>query len=417
MDINLDIYAEEIEELNKSYLDTILRALPEIIILLDRMGNYLDILTSDSDDLVDDKNNLIGGNVKDILPAVEAEKFIELCQSSFKDEEVKNFEYNLLIDGERRYFEALFTAADPKEEIGEVIVVSIRNITKLKETEQRLEEHQAYFRQLFNNSTEAICLLDNNHCVIKINKKFEELFGFSEKEIKGRNLDDFLLPEELVNAGVNYTDRVKNGEKVTDETVRISKDGSRIDVFMQGFPINLTNGQIGIYALYTDISEKKKKEREIEYLSFHDEMTDLYNRRYFENELERLESSRRLPIAIIIGDLDGLKIINDNYGHKLGDEFIKSAAQVLSEVSRNEDVVARMGGDEFAVVLPETDAEAAKKYCQRIRDEINDFNQQNNLPQDLSISLGTAVYDEDSKSLEAVFNQADKQMYLHKGRK
>lgn len=407
----------DVEKINKKYLNTILRALPEIIILMDRMGNYLDILTSDSDDLVDKKENLIGKNVREILPEAEAEKFIEFCQSSFENEEVKSFEYNLLLDGKRCYFEALFSAIEHEDTIGKVIVASIRNITKLKETEQRLQEQQAYFKQLFNNSTEAICLLDNNHCVIKVNNKFIELFGFSEEEIKGRNLDDFLLPEELASVGKNYTEEVKNGEKVTDETVRMSKDGRRIDVFMQGFPINLTNGQIGIYALYTDISQKKKKEREIEYLSFHDEMTGLYNRRYFENELERLESSRKIPITIVIGDLDGLKKVNDTYGHKSGDDFIKSAAWVLGEVSRSEDVVARMGGDEFAVILPETDADAAKKYCQRIRAEINNFNQQNNLPQALSISLGTAVYDENSISLEAVFNQADKQMYFNKGRK
>lgn len=407
----------DVEKINKTYLDTILRALPEIIILLDRAGNYLNILTSNSKDLLDDKENMIGKNVKDILPEAEAEKYIELCQSCFEDKKVKNFEYDLLIDGEKNYFEALFSAIEHEDKIGKVIVASIRNITELRETEQRLQEQQAYFKQLFNNSTEAISLLDNKHSVIKVNKKFEELFGYKEEEIRGRNLDDFILPEEVESKGRNYTEQVKNGKKVTDETKRKSKDGKKIDVFMQGFPINLTNGQIGIYALYTDISQRKKKEREIKYLSFHDEMTGLYNRRYFENELERLESSRKLPIAIIIGDLDGLKIINDNYGHNSGDEFIKSAARVLKETSRTEDIVARIGGDEFAAVLPETDQKAAVKYCQRIRDNMNKFNQENNPPQNLSISLGVSTLEDNSQSIEAVFNQADQQMYINKGRK
>lgn len=407
----------DVEKINKNYLDTILRALPEIIILLDRAGNYLNILTSNSKDLLDDKENMIGKNVKDILPEAEAEKYIELCQSCFEDKKVKNFEYDLLIDGEKNYFEALFSAIEHEDKIGKVIVASIRNITELRETEQRLQEQQAYFKQLFNNSTEAISLLDNKHSVIKVNKKFEELFGYKEEEIRGRNLDDFILPEEVESKGRNYTEQVKNGEKVTDETKRKSKDGKKIDVFMQGFPINLTNGQIGIYALYTDISQRKKKEREIKYLSFHDEMTGLYNRRYFENELERLESSRKLPIAIIIGDLDGLKTINDNYGHNSGDEFIKSAARVLKETSRTEDIVARIGGDEFAAVLPETDQKAAAKYCQRIRDNMNKFNQENNPPQNLSISLGVSTLEDNSQSIEAVFNQADQQMYINKGRK
>lgn len=414
--INLES-AIDIEKISKEYLDNILKSLPEIIIILDEMGNYLDILTANSDDLVDEKENLIGKNVRDILPAAEAEKFIELCQSCYQDAEVKSFEYDLVIDGERQYFEALFSAIEHKDKIGRVVVTSIRNITRLRQTEQKLQEQQAYFKQLFNNSTEAICLLDNKHQVIQVNKRFEELFGYREEELKDQNLDDFLLPEEFENTGRNYTEQVKHGEKVTDETVRKSKDGSRIDVFMQGFPINLSNGQIGVYALYTDISERKQKEREIQYLSFHDEMTGLYNRRYFENELERLESSRRLPIAIVVGDVDDLKEINDNYGHKSGDKIIKSAAQVFCEVSRSEDVVARMGGDEFAVILPETDAKSAQKYCQRFRKEIAKFNSQDNLPFELSVSIGFSIYHEDSRSLEDVFNQADKHMYIHKKRK
>jgi len=406
----------DIEKIYRQYLDTILKSLPEIIILLDERGNYLNILTKDSEDLVDDKEELIGKNVSEILPEPHADKFFELCQANYEEEEVKSYEYDLIINGERKYFEALFASIDPEDRIGRITVASIRNITKLRETEQRLEEQQAYFRQLFNNSTEAICLLDNNHCVMNVNKRFEELFGYSEEELKGHDLDEFILPEECINKGKNYTESVKNGEKVKAETIRKTKDGSRIDVFMQGFPVNLANGQIGIYGLYTDISERKKKEREIEYLSFHDEMTGLYNRRYYENELERLEDSRRLPIAIVIGDIDGLKKVNDNYGHKAGDKFIITAAQILSEVSRNEDVVARLGGDEFAVILPETNCKAAKIYCQRILDEIDNFNSQSDLPYDLSISLGTGVYDQNSKSLENVFNKADKIMYANKNR-
>ncbi len=407
----------DIEKINPKYLDTILRALPEIIILLDSKGNYLDIITSNSDDLVDQKENLVKKNVRDILPAAEAEKFINICSSSFKEGEVKNFEYSLWIDGQQKFFNALFSAVEPEHKIGKVVVASIRNITDLKETERRLKEQKAYFEQLFNNSTEAISLMDNNHCVIKVNKKFEELFGYTEEEIKGYNLDDFLLPDEIESTGRHYTEKVKRGEKVTDETVRKSKDGKKIDVFLQGFPINLSNGQIGIYALYTDISQRKKKEREIKYLSFHDEMTGLYNRRYFENELERLESSRKLPVAVVIGDLDGLKKINDVYGHKMGDKFIMSAAQVLKNTSRSEDVAARIGGDEFAVILPETDTESAHKYCKRIRENINRFNQKNDLPQKLSISLGTSILENNSQSLDEIFNEADQKMYINKGRK
>ena len=107
--------------------------------------------------------------------------------------------------------------------------------------------------------------------------------------------------------------------------------------------------------------------KEIEHLSFHDEMTDLYNRRYFENEMERLNKSRRLPISIVIADMDELKQINDNYGHKMGDRYIKKAAEIINSATRSGDVVARIGGDEFVIILPGTNTNLAKELCERIQ--------------------------------------------------
>ena len=119
--------------------------------------------------------------------------------------------------------------------------------------------------------------------------------------------------------------------------------------------------------LKQEITKRKKEEKHIKYLSFHDEMTGLYNRRYFENEMLRLNKSRKLPISIIVTDIDGLKKINDNYGHKKGDEYIIMAAEILKKITRKEDIVSRIGGDEFAILLPKTAKEKAEKIIARIK--------------------------------------------------
>lgn len=130
----------------------------------------------------------------------------------------------------------------------------------------------------------------------------------------------------------------------------------------------IINGKVEkIVGSSLDITENKRKEKEIEYLSFHDKMTGLYNRRYFENELKRLETSRKLPIAILIADLDNLKYINDQFGHLKGDQYIKIAAEIIKNSTREADIAARIGGDEFALILPETTLKEADLIYQRIK--------------------------------------------------
>ena len=406
-----------INKISQQYLDSILKSISEIIIVLDENANYLDIVTSDSDDLVDNKENLIGKNVAQILPEETAAEFSKYCELCIKNDEIYSFEYSLNIKKGVQNFSVYFSPMNLQDMDEKAAAATIRNITELKRTEQRLKEQKAYFEQLFNNSTEAIVLLNNKHQVLKINKKFANLFGFKESELKWKNLDDFILPGNEDIEGREYTRRVKNGEKIRAEGLRKNKAGDMIHVFLQSFPINLSNGQIGIYNLYHDISRRKERQKKIEYLSFHDEMTGVYNRRYFENEIERLNSSRRHPISIIIGDLDGLKKVNDNYGHKRGDKYIVNAADILSKNSRKEDIIARIGGDEFAVILPATNHEAGKCFCERIMRSIDDFNEQNKPVVDLSISLGLAVMEDKNQSLKEIFNKADQRMYINKGRK
>lgn len=405
----LDSYFDK-QNIGRDYLDAVLQAIPEIIILLDERGNYLDILTSDSDDLVDKKEKLIGRNVRDFLPKQVADRFISCCRTSSNAETLQSFDYSLNIRGEKKYFEVYFSPLRSDNELGRLILASIRNITELKETEKALKEQQAYFEQLFNNSTEAIVLLDNNHHVIKVNQKFESLFGYGEEELLGSNIDNFIIPDEALKRGKAFTEAVKSGKKIKGEGIRKNREGKKIHVFMQGFPIELRNGQAGIYALYQDISERKKKEEQIKYLSFHDELTGLFNRRYFENEMERLNKSRKLPISIILGDLDNLKYINDNFGHKKGDQYIMNAAELISSNFRDEDIAARIGGDEFAVLLPEADYEAALKKCRQIKECFENCSRF----EKLDISLGCAAKVESAQDLEAVFVEADKQMYREK---
>ncbi len=179
-------------------------------------------------------------------------------------------------------------------------------------------------------------------------------------------------------------------------------------------PLTDDNGQIiGVTSVAVDISERKEYENQLKYLSLHDQLTGLYNRAYFEEEIQRLEGSREYPVTVIMADIDGLKMINDSFGHKAGDELLKIFASVVKHGLRRSDILARVGGDEFSVILPSTTAETGEKVASRIRSAIDRYNEiHKDLP--LSVSLGVATSESKNASLNTLYKEADDLMYQDK---
>src|SRR6056297_2385851 len=151
--------------------------------------------------------------------------------------------------------------------------------------------------------------------------------------------------------------------------------------------------------------------QQIRYISFHDQLTGLYNKNFFNEEIKRLDTKRKLPITIIISDFNDLKYINDNYGHNTGDKFLKTYAEILKKNSRQEDIIARWGGDEFVILLPNTGKEVTEKLLNRIRKEIEKIEIAN---EKLSIAFGYAVKESSEKDINDIFKKADKNMYMNK---
>jgi len=159
--------------------------------------------------------------------------------------------------------------------------------------------------------------------------------------------------------------------------------------------------------------ERKSSEERIKHLSFHDSLTGLYNRAYFEEELERYNFPRYYPFSIVMLDVNGLKVINDTFGHHEGDRLLQHLSQVLASVSRQGDILARIGGDEFAILLPSTTSEQAHEFCERIKetcqqDKIKPIYLRPN------ISLGHATQKGEYKDINSLLKEADRNMYQDK---
>jgi len=155
----------------------------------------------------------------------------------------------------------------------------------------------------------------------------------------------------------------------------------------------------------------------LEYLSLYDRLTGIFNRAFFELELTRLDGSRDYPITILTADLDSLKLINDTMGHETGDSMLIACAQVLKKSLRTSDILARVGGDEFAAILPLTDKVTGEYIAHRIRQILAEYNlDKEELPMGISVGVATAVSAE--KDLYDLFKRADDLMYrdkLHRG--
>jgi len=160
-----------------------------------------------------------------------------------------------------------------------------------------------------------------------------------------------------------------------------------------------------------DITERKEKEIEISYLSYHDHLTGLYNRRFYEEELKRLDTERNLPLTIVIGDVNGLKLINDSFGHDKGDELIKKVAEVIKNGCRADDIIARLGGDEFVILLPKTNNFEAEQIIKRIQEETL---KEELGSIDISVSFGWKTKNKREEKTQDLFKKAEDHMYMKK---
>jgi len=462
--------------------------------------------------------------------------------------------------------------------VGNQLLFITRDITGQKKAEEALSKSQQEFASLFKSNPEALVYLDEKGTILDANIRFCKLFGYSLKEIKGRNIDDGMIHTfNKVGEGKKLSIKGLKGY-LNYETIRKKKDGTLFPVSISATPLVIdgqAKGEIGIYiditerkrnqqlqqVLYniskaanssislkqlyrsihkelgtvidttnfyialvdekedkiffpyhidekddnfpilnfstsntitayviktgksllndtkqykemvdqgiltpmgstTDKSiwlgvplkikdrvmgvmavqsytnpelyheedikllefvssqvataiERKSSEEKIKYLSFHDSLTGLYNRAYFEEELERYNFPRYYPLSIVMLDVNGLKVINDTFGHSEGDRLLKHLSQVLTSVSRQGDILARIGGDEFAILLPSTTSEQAHNFCERIKQAC----QQDKIEPiylRLNISLGHTTQEGEYKDTATLLKEVDKKMYQDK---
>jgi len=178
---------------------------------------------------------------------------------------------------------------------------------------------------------------------------------------------------------------------------------------------NYTKRDIQVVSFFADvaweIAEHKQAEEKIHYMTFHDQLTGFYNRAYLEEEMQRLDTKRQLPMSIVMADLNGLKLVNDTFGHLVGDEMLLRATEILKKSCRKEDIITRWGGDEFLIFLPKTAENEARLIKERIEENCQEAYVEG-IP--VSMALGAAVKDSTEKELSTIIKKAEDHMYKNK---
>jgi diguanylate cyclase (GGDEF)-like protein/PAS domain S-box-containing protein len=298
-----------------------------------------------------------------------------------------------------------------------IIMVNDRLIENIKiSNKQRdivaeeLNESEEKYRTLVENANDAILVLQDG-VFIFANKKAYEFLGLQIGKLEGKSFIDFVWPEDREMIASNYTKRF-NGELVGDKyDFRIfGINGNPIWVSMSVALIRY-KGKLASLIIGTDITERKKSESEIINLSYHDKLTEIYNRRFIEEEIKRVDTGRQLPLSIIMGDLNNLKISNDTFGHIAGDAILKEAAIMLKKICRSDDILARWGGDEFVILLPKTSNTDSEEIVARIKNECTKL-VINNIP--LGLAIGIATKTDESQDINKIIIEAEGNMYKNK---
>ncbi|MGE4483704.1 MAG: diguanylate cyclase [Oscillospiraceae bacterium] len=296
---------------------------------------------------------------------------------------------------------------------------TVNNRTEeLHRTNEILEENKNQLRLLLDSTAEAIYGIDQQGNCTFCNESCIRLLGYdSTSDLLGRNMhqqihhsrkDKSPLPVEECKISQAF---VQGRGTYADDEVFWKADGTPINVEYYSYP-QYKNGQVvGSVVTFMDTTSRNENEEKIKYMSCHDALTGLYNRRCFEDAVKQIDIPELLPISIIFADINGLKMTNDVFGHDAGDALIKKTAEILKETCRDNDIVSRVGGDEFVILLPSTTDRDARLVISRIHMA---FSKARILAVKCSIAMGCNTKTAPEQSVEEVMANAEDEMYKYK---
>lgn len=288
----------------------------------------------------------------------------------------------------------------------------ISDITEIKRMNQRIHESEELYRLLTTQMQLGLALhqiiCDDlgkpiDYRFISINKSYERITGLKEENIIGHTVLEILPNTE------HYWIATYGEVALTQQPKQFEDYSVELDKYFRVSAYSPKKGQFAV--IVDDITEQRKKQEEVAYISYHDYLTNLYNRRYFVEAYEKLLIDKHYPLGVMMIDINGLKIINDAYGHDQGDKAIILASNILKSVFDSTCVVARIGGDEFAALVPYASNDSLMHYKTQIVEMSKDAHVGNI---ELSLAIGYETVMDDKESIGDLLSLSEKHMYRNK---
>jgi diguanylate cyclase (GGDEF)-like protein/PAS domain S-box-containing protein len=304
--------------------------------------------------------------------------------------------------------QALFTLANQLSKAAYQNIQQARFISERKQAEEALQLSENKLRTLFNAMSDVIIIYGRDGRYLEIASTNSGKLYRPPNDLLNKLISE-VFPPDLSNFFMKIIAQTLDSNEMIQVDYQLPINGMNYWFAANVSPLTKDS----VIWVARDITDRKKVEDTLQYQSNHDILTGLYNRQYYETEILRLQNSRLFPISIMVLDVDDLKWMNDHRGHDAGDELLQRTAGILKSAFRPEDMVARMGGDEFVVVLPETDEQAVTLVKNRLDEILDKHNELFPLDMSLGISIGVATGG-NGILLTEVFKLADQAMYLEK---
>jgi diguanylate cyclase (GGDEF)-like protein/PAS domain S-box-containing protein/putative nucleotidyltransferase with HDIG domain len=351
----------------------------------------------------------VGKRIKELLPHVEPYWF--------------TYNGEVALTGKSKTFEAfssdlnrLFRISAFSPEHGYFAMI-IDDITAQKQMENQLFYEKTLFETTLLSVGDGVISTDAEGNVQFMNKVAEQLTGWQADEAKGRAFEEVFKILSGRNRHpcpnpVKMVLETKEQVALDEDTILIARDGDERFINDSAAPIlSASHNVTGVVLVFRDSTTQRIKQDEIRTLSVTDPLTTLPNRRYYEQAKEEMNKEPYYPLTLVLADVNGLKLTNDAFGHKAGDELLRRVSQVMRTTCRDEDIISRIGGDEFVLLLPQTDALHAQAIVKRINTALE---KEKIRGIQLSVSFGYAVKDESEESYEDTFKVAEDVMYRNK---
>ncbi|WP_245156685.1 PAS domain S-box protein [Clostridium aminobutyricum] len=410
----------ELKKLQEEYEETLLRLqsmfnshMAVMLIIEPQSGQILDANPAACDFYGYSKEEITRLNIQDInmLPN---DRVRELRVAALEKSEGYFVFPHRLKSGEIKSVD-VYSSPIPYDE-KTVLFSIIFDVTDRENLKEELNRERKRLSITLRSIGDGVVTTDTQGLITSINQSGEEIIGWSEEEMKYNPfVSVFKLRKEQTGETVEspIAKVLKTGKIVSLEnhTLLIHKTGKFVPIADSAAPIKNEDGEVlGVVMVFRDVSKDKKQQEQILFLSYNDALTGLYNRRYMEEEMKRLDTKEQMPLAVIMGDVNGLKLANDVFGHEQGDHLLRKIAEILKENCRENDVVARWGGDEFLIFLPKTKMETAQKIMSNIKKSC--VKNSHGVVQ-LSLGMGCSVKMK-KENLESVIQEAEERMYHQK---